>query len=75
MWNYRDSRRKQEIIKDLKKHYNVMMVGNSSNDLLAIEEADIGVLTLQQKEVVPQNVYDAADFVVHNIKEILDIEF
>lgn len=43
--------------------------------LLAIEEADIGVLTLQQKEVVPQNVYDAADFVVHNIKEILDIEF
>ncbi|MGA2675935.1 MAG: HAD family hydrolase [Methanobacterium sp.] len=70
-----DSRRKQEIVRELKKHYNVMMVGNSSNDLLAIEEADVGVLTLQQKEDVPQKVYDVADFVVYNIKEILDIEF
>jgi Cu+-exporting ATPase len=70
-----DSRRKREIVSELKKNYKVMMVGNSSNDLLAIEEADVGVLTLQQKEDVPQKIYNAADFVVYNIKEILDIVF
>ncbi len=70
-----DSHRKREIIKELKKNYKVMMVGNSANDILAIKEADIGVLTLQQKEDVPQKVYDAADFVVYNIIEILDIVF
>jgi Cu+-exporting ATPase len=70
-----DSRRKREIVKELKKNFKVMMVGNSANDILAIEEADVGVLTLQQKEDVPQKVYDAADFVVKNIKEILDIIF
>ena len=42
------SRRKKEIVMDLKSKYKVMMVGNSSNDVLAIEEADVGVLTLQQ---------------------------
>ena len=70
-----DSRRKREIVRELKKEYNVMMVGNSANDIFAIEEADVGVLTLQQREEVPQKVYDAADFVVYNIKENLDIEF
>ena len=39
-----NSRRKKEIVKDLKKKYKVMMVGNSSNDVLALEEADVGVL-------------------------------
>jgi Cu+-exporting ATPase len=52
-----------------------MMVGNSSNDLMAIEEADIGVLTLQQGEFVPERLYNSSDVVIHNIKEILDIEF
>ena len=70
-----DSHRKKEIVKELKKDYKVMMVGNSANDILAINEADVGVLTLQQKENVPEKVYDAADFVVNNVKEILDIEF
>lgn len=70
-----DSRRKKEIVKHLKKKYKVMMVGNSSNDLLAIGEADIGVLTLQQKEKVPEKVYDEADVVVHNLKDILAIDF
>ena len=39
------SRRKREIVVDLKKKYKVMMVGNSSNDVLALKEADVGVLT------------------------------
>ncbi len=70
-----DSKRKKEIVKELKKKYRVMMVGNSANDILALEEADVGVLTLQQGEKVPQKVYEAADFVINNIKEIIDIEF
>ncbi|AXV37742.1 MAG: HAD family hydrolase [Methanobacteriaceae archaeon] len=70
-----DSRRKKEIVRELKKKYKVMMVGNSANDILALEEADIGVLTLQQEENTPQKVFDAADVVVNNIKEVLDIDF
>lgn len=70
-----DSWKKMEIVKGLKRNYKVMMVGNSVNDVLALEEADIGVLTVQQKEENPQRVYDAADVVVENIKEILDIDF
>ncbi|HMK54587.1 MAG TPA: HAD family hydrolase [Methanobacteriaceae archaeon] len=70
-----DSKQKREIIKNLKKTGQVMMVGNSANDILALKEADVGVLTLQQKEKVPSKVYDAADVIVHNIQEIMDIEF
>lgn len=70
-----DSWKKGEIVKGLKRNYKVMMVGNSVNDVLALKEADIGVLTTQQKEKNPQMVYDAADVIVENIKEILDIDF
>jgi Cu+-exporting ATPase len=52
-----------------------MMVGNSANDLLAIEEANIGVLTLQQEENVPERLFKAADVVIYNIKDVLGINF
>jgi Cu+-exporting ATPase len=70
-----DSWDKRNIVRHLKQYYKVMMVGNSSNDLLAIEEADIGVLTLQQEEDVPEKLYNGADVVVSNIKDILEIDF
>ena len=70
-----DSWKKMEIVKGLKRNYDVMMVGNSVNDVLALKEADIGVLTVQQKEENPQMVYDAADIIVENIKDILNIDF
>ncbi len=70
-----DSWKKMEIVKGLKRNYKVMMVGNSVNDVLALKEADIGVLTTQQDEENPQMVFDAADVIVGNIKEILDIDF
>jgi len=66
-------KRKRDIIKELKKKYQVMMVGNSVNDVLALNEADIGVLTLQQKENTSEKVYDAANVVINNIEEILEI--
>jgi Cu+-exporting ATPase len=70
-----DAWEKMMIVRKLKNKYKVMMVGNSANDILALKEADVGVLTLQQKEETPKKVYDAADVVVNNIKEILDVEF
>lgn len=69
-----DSKRKMEIVRGLKERYRVMMVGNSSNDILALKEADLGVLTLQD-EIPPEKVFDAADVVVDNIKDILKIDF
>ncbi len=70
-----DSWDKRDVVRRLKKNNKVMMVGNSSNDLMAIEEADIGVLTLQQGEDVPEKLYNGADVVVYNIKDILDVKF
>ena len=70
-----DAWKKMEIVKGLKRNYTVMMVGNSVNDIFALEEADIGVLTEQQKEKNPEKLYDAADVVIGNIQEVLDIEF
>ena len=70
-----DSWRKKEIVAGLRSLYKVMMVGNSANDILALKEADLGVLTTQQTEETAKKVFDAADVVVSNIKEILDIDF
>lgn len=70
-----DSWDKRDIVRQLKRNNKVMMVGNSTNDLMAIEEADIGVLTLQQGEVVPEKLYNKSDMIVYNIKDILDIDF
>ena len=68
------SKRKKEIVQELKKKYKVMMVGNSANDILALKEADVGVLTTQQDEKPSSKVLDAADVVVGNIKDILNID-
>lgn len=69
------SKRKKEIVQELKKKYKVMMVGNSANDILALKEADVGVLTTQQDANPSVKVLDAVDVVVDNIKDILDIDF
>lgn len=70
-----DSKKKRDIVRQLKKKNKVMMVGNSSNDKLAIEEADMGVLTLQQEENIPESLLKVADVVVNNIKDVLDLDF
>lgn len=70
-----NSKKKRDIVKNLKKKYKVMMVGNSSNDVLALIEADIGVLTLQQGDSTSNKVLKSADNIIYNIKDILDIDF
>ena len=70
-----DAWKKMEIVKKLKQKYKVMMVGNSVNDIFALKEADIGVLTEQQKENNPERLYNATDVVINNINELLDVDF
>jgi len=52
-----------------------MMVGNGPNDVLAFEESDLAVLTLEQKEKVSKLVIDAADIIINQICQVLDVEF
>jgi len=71
-----DTYRKEEIVTKLKDEgYEVMMVGNGPNDILAFKKADIAVLTLEQNEKVSQKVFDSADIVINQICEVLDIDF
>ncbi len=58
-----------------KENYKVMMVGNGPNDVLAFKEADLAVLTLEQKEKVADKVFDAADIVIDQICEVIGIAF
>ncbi|MBZ9570402.1 HAD family hydrolase [Methanobrevibacter sp. TMH8] len=71
-----NTKRKKEIIAMLKNEgYKVMMVGNGPNDILAFEESDLAVLTLEQKEEVSKRVIEAADVIIEKICQVLDIEF
>lgn len=72
-----NSERKRKIVKKLKNKYNkVIMVGNASNDRLALKEADISILTTEQKEgILSSELLDSADFIIKNIKEIISIDF
>ncbi|RBQ23008.1 Soluble P-type ATPase-like phosphatase [Candidatus Methanobinarius endosymbioticus] len=70
------TKRKEEIVTELQNKGNkVMMVGNGPNDILAFKKSDLAVLTLEQKEKVSQKVYDAANIVINQIYEVLDIDF
>lgn len=69
-----DTKGKQNIIKGLKENYNVIMVGNGPNDILAFKEADLAILTTEQEEAIADYVYDSADIVISNIAEILDLD-
>lgn len=65
---------KYQVIKNLQKKYNhVIMVGNNTNDALAIQQADTGILSTQQGETLPSDLIDSADYVINNIKKVLKI--
>jgi Cu+-exporting ATPase len=70
-----DTEGKKDIIKKLKEKYEVMMVGNGPNDILALKESDISVLTLEQNEPVSEKLKNSAKFVINDIIEVLDIKF
>jgi soluble P-type ATPase len=65
---------KAQIVSDLKQEYDeVLMVGDGINDLCAMENADIAILTVQQPGNRPEELYKEADYVVKNVGEVVTI--
>ena len=65
---------KAQIVSDLKEHYDrVIMVGDGINDLTAMKEADIAILTEQQYSKKPKILEDEADYIIKDVSEVIDI--
>lgn len=65
---------KAQIVTDLRQEYErVLMVGDGINDLCAMQNADIAILTIQQPGERPEELYREADFVVRNVSEVVSI--
>lgn len=65
---------KESVVEKLQKEgYYVYMVGNHTNDILAIKKADTGILTLQQKELLPKRLISQADYVISSIDMVIDV--
>jgi Cu+-exporting ATPase len=65
---------KAQIINDLRQEYDrVLMVGDGINDLCAMRNADIAILTVQQAGDRPEDLYKEADYVVKSVGEVVTI--
>jgi Cu+-exporting ATPase len=65
---------KAQIVSDLQLEYDkVLMVGDGINDLCAMRNADIAILTIQQAGDRPEELYAAADHVVKDVSAVLPI--
>jgi soluble P-type ATPase len=64
---------KRELVRKLKYEHKVMMVGNDKNDYLAMWEADVGVLSLQEAADRPGEIFEVADFRIRDIGEVKEI--
>lgn len=65
---------KKKVVQKLQKKYDqVIMVGNQTNDYLAIKQSDIGILSIQQAEQLPSKLLTSADYLVEDIKKVLKI--
>ncbi len=63
--------KKAELVRTLQEeHDTVIMVGDAINDLFAFRQADYAVLTLQQRGRRPDILFDAADAVIEDIREV-----
>jgi soluble P-type ATPase len=51
----------------------VLMVGDGINDLCAMRNADIAILTVQQPGDRPEELYKEADYVVKSVGEVVTI--
>ncbi|OPX63152.1 MULTISPECIES: HAD family hydrolase [unclassified Methanoregula] len=65
---------KAQIVSDLRQEYDkVLMVGDGINDLCAMRNADIAILTVQQPGDRPEDLYKEADHVVSSVGEVVTI--
>jgi Cu+-exporting ATPase len=65
---------KAQIVNDLRQEYDrVLMVGDGINDISAMRNADIAILTIQQPGDRPEELYKAADHVVKNVSDVVAI--
>ena len=65
---------KAQIVTDLRQEYDrVLMVGDGINDLCAMQNADVAVLTVQQAGDRPEALYKEADHIVKNVSEVIPI--
>jgi Cu+-exporting ATPase len=65
---------KAQIVSDLRQEYDrVLMVGDGINDLCAMRNADIAILTIQQPGDRPEELYKEADYVVKNVGDVVTI--
>ncbi|MCU0631878.1 MAG: HAD family hydrolase [Methanolinea sp.] len=65
---------KAQIVADLQEEYDhVVMVGDGINDICAMKKADIAILTEEQSGERHRELYQAADHVVQNVREVVAI--
>lgn len=65
---------KAQIVNDLRQEYDrVIMVGDGINDLCAMRNADIAILTIQQPGERPEDLYKEADHVIRSVSEVVPI--
>jgi len=65
---------KAQIVQDLKKEYNtVLMVGDGINDLRAMRESDIAILSKQQPGERIEALFNTADYVITEVCEVIGI--
>jgi len=65
---------KAQIVHDLRQEYDrVLMVGDGINDLFALRNADIAILTVEQPGERPEVLFKEADYVVKNVSEVRTI--
>ncbi|MBA5942609.1 MAG: HAD family hydrolase [Methanophagales archaeon] len=64
---------KRDLVRKLKDEYKVIMVGDDRNDYLAMQEADIAVLSLQEAADRQKKVFAVADIRINDISEITGI--
>ena len=67
---------KCKVVKNLQNNgYEVMMVGDGLNDILAFKQADVSVLTIEQIEEVSPKLMNKTDFTIDEISQICNINF